>query len=260
MMSAALAPEHCPTSGAPRPSNTYPVPISGTWPPGGRATVRVLIASHQPIVRHGLHGLLAAEAEIEIVGESGDGSEALRLARRFRPDLVLIDMGIQTLDAIVVTRTIRSELRDTQVIVISGGNDDASAVASLRAGATAYLRREARTEDLLRAIRSAVAGQVVLPAQAVARLLHSMGRHQALSERETEVLYLVARGLANKQVARDLGIAESTVKCHVSGILTKLGLPSRTQVALYAARTGLLALECPGTESAEDTLDAWRTA
>jgi NarL family two-component system response regulator LiaR len=222
--------------------------------------VRVLIASHQPIVRHGLRGLLAAESEIEIVGESGDGDDALRLARRLRPDLVLIDMGIQTLDAIAVTRMIRSELRDTQVIVISGGNDDVSAVESVRAGATAYLRREARIEDLLRAIRSAVAGQVVMPAEAVARLLRSMGRHQALSERETEVLYLVARGLANKQVARDLGIAESTVKCHVSGILNKLGLPSRTQVALYAARTGLVALDCPMTDAAADSLDAWRTA
>jgi DNA-binding NarL/FixJ family response regulator len=236
------------------------VPIFSPRSPGGRATVRVLIASHQPIVRHGLRGLLAAEPEIEIVGESGNGGDALRLARRLRPDLVLIDMGIQSLDAIAVTRTIRSELRDTQVIVISGGNDDVSAVASVRAGATAYLRREARIEDLLRAIRSAVAGQVVMPAQAVARLLRSMGRHQALSERETEVLYLVARGQANKQVARDLGIAESTVKCHVTAILTKLGLPSRTQVALYAARTGLVALDCPMSDPADDSIDAWRTA
>jgi len=236
------------------------VAIAYTRPPGGRAVVRVLIASHQPIVRHGLRGLLAAEPELEIVGESGDGADALRLARRLRPDLALIDMGIQTLDAIAVTRTIRSELRDTQVIVISGGNDDASAVESVRAGAAAYLRREALIEDLLRAIRSAVAGQVVIPARAVARLLRSMGRHQALSERETEVLYLVARGLANKQVARDLGIAESTVKCHVSGILNKLGLPTRTQIALYAARTGLVALDCPTTDSVDVSLDAWRTA
>ncbi len=258
-MSAAFAPEQCSTIGTPRPSFADPVPIACTRPASGRA-VRVLIASHQPIVRHGLRGLLVAEPELEIVGESADGSDALRLARGLRPDLVLIDMGIQTLDPIAVTRTIRSELPDTQVIIISGGNDDGSAVASVRAGATAYLRREARIEELLRAIRSAVAGEAVIPARAVARLLRSMGRHQALSERETEVLYLVARGLANKQVARDLGIAESTVKCHVTAILTKLGLPSRTQVALYAARTGLLALDCPTTDSADDGFDAWRTA
>jgi DNA-binding NarL/FixJ family response regulator len=100
----------------------------------------------------------------------------------------------------------------------------------------------------------------MLPARAVARLVRSMGRHEALSQRETEVMYLVARGLANKQVARELGIAESTVKCHVSGILEKLGLPSRTQVALYAARIGLLALDHPGTEADSDGMDAWRTA
>jgi NarL family two-component system response regulator LiaR len=259
-MSAVFAQERYPASGAPRPPYADRVPISSTRAPGGRATVRVMIASHQPIVRAGLRGLLVAEPELEIVGESGDGSDALRLARRLRPDLVLIDMGIQTLDAIAVIRTIRSELPDTHVIVISGGNDDVSAVESVRAGTTAYLRREARIEDLLRAIRSAVAGQVVIPAGAVARLLRSIGRHQALSERETEVLNLVARGLANKQVARDLGIAESTVKCHVSGILNKLGLPTRTQIALYATRTGLLALDRPGTDSADDSLDAWRTA
>ncbi len=257
-MSAAFAPEYRPVSAGPRPALADPIPISSTRPPGGRATVRVLIASHQPIVRHGLRGLLVAEPEIEIVGEADDGRDALVLARRLRPDLVLIDLGIQTLDAIAVTRTVRTELRDTQVIVISGGNDDVSAVESVRAGATAYLRRDARIEDLLRAIRGAVEGQVVMPARTVARLLRSMGRHQALSERETEVLYLVARGLANKQVARDLGIAESTVKCHVSGILTKLGLPSRTHIALYAARTGLVALDCPRTDSADDSIDAWR--
>jgi DNA-binding NarL/FixJ family response regulator len=258
MMTAVEAPEFRADPAASRPLYAEPLSIPRARTTTAQPTVRIVLASHQPLVRHGLRGLLAAEPGIEIVGESDDGSEAVRLARRLRPDLVVIDMGIQALDAIAVTRTIRSELRDTQVIVISGGSDDVSAVESVRAGATAYLRREARTEDLLRAIRSAVAGQVIMPARAVARLLRSMGRHQALSERETEVLYLVARGLANKQVARDLGIAESTVKCHVSGILTKLGLPSRTHLALYAARTGLLALDCPGANGADERVDAWR--
>src|SRR5215211_1608811 len=119
-MSAAFAPEQRLASGAPRPPYVDPVPIAGARPPGGRATVRVLIASHQPIVRQGLRWLLSAEPELEIVGEASDGSDALRMARQVRPDLVLIDMGIQALDAITVTRTIRSELPDTQVIVISG--------------------------------------------------------------------------------------------------------------------------------------------
>jgi len=174
-MSAVFAPEQCLASGSPRPAHADSMLTSHTRPPGGRVIVRVVIASHQPIFRFGLRGLLAAEPELEIVGESSDGADALRLARQLRPDLLLVDMGIQTLDAMTVTRTIRSELRDTQVIIISGGNDDASAVGSVRAGATAYLRREARSEELLRAIRSAVAGQVVIPARAVAQLLQSMG-------------------------------------------------------------------------------------
>ena len=259
-MSAEFAPQLYPASGPPRPSFADPVQASQTRPPGGWAMVRVVVASHQPIVRHGLCRLLAAEPEIEIVGASSDGNYAVSLARQLRPDLVLIDMGIQTCDAIAVTRMIRSELRDTQVIVVSGGNDAVSAVASVRAGAAAYLRREARIEELLQAIRSVVAGQAVLPARAVARLLRSMGRYQALSQRETEVLYLVARGLGNKQVARQLSIAESTVKCHVTAIHTKLGLPSRTQIALYAARTGLVALDTPRTDSADESLEPWRTA
>ena len=213
--------------------------------PGPQAVgrrVRVLIASHQPIVvpwpARAARGRARARDRRRVGRWRRRAAVGPAACGRV---LVLIDMGIQTLDAIAVTRTIRSELPDTHVIVISGGNDDVSAVESRRAGATAYLRREARIEDLLRAIRSAVAGQVMIPARAVARLLHSMGRHQALSERETEVLYLVARGLANKQVARDLGIAESTVKCHVSGILKKPGcrpgprLPSTPPAACWSS-------------------------
>ena len=138
---------------------------------------------------------------------------------------------------------IRAELRDTHVIVMTGVDEDTSANEAIRAGAAAYLQKDAPIEDLLRSIRGASAGQVVLPAQAAARLVRQGGRHEALSQRETEVLGLVARGLANRQVSRELGITPSTVKCHVSGILTKLGLPSRTQVALYAVKAGLSASE-----------------
>jgi DNA-binding NarL/FixJ family response regulator len=156
---------------------------------------------------------------------------------------VLIDLAIPTINGIAATRMIRAELPDTQVIIMTGVHENTSAIESIRAGAVAYLPKDCRIEDLLRSIRDADTGQVVLPAQAAARLVHEAGRHEVLSHRETEVLCLVARGLANKQVARELGITPSTVKCHVSGILTKLGLPSRTQVALYAARTGLVSLE-----------------
>src|SRR5207244_2739867 len=135
---------------------------------------------------------------------------------------------------ISVTRMIRAELRDTQVIVMTVVDQDASAIEAIRAGAAAYLLKDARIDDLLRTIRGAAAGQVALPAQTAARILRLVGGPDTLSHRETEVLCLVARGLANKQVARELGITQSTVKTHVKGILSKLGLPSRTQAALYA--------------------------
>ena len=209
----------------------------------GRVVTRVLIANHQPIVRHGLRTLLVDEPDLEIVGEAGDGNEAVELARRLRPNVVLIDLSIPALGGIAATRIVRAALPDTQVVVMSGLNEDASAIESVRAGAIAYLPTKVRIEDLLWSLRRAGAGQVVLPSRAAARMLGVMGRNESLSRRETDVLYLVARGLPNKQVARELGITQSTVKCHVSGILGKLGLPSRTQIALYAARTGLVALE-----------------
>lgn len=204
---------------------------------------RVVIANHQPIVRHGVRALLAAEPDIEIIGEAENGHEAVQLARRFRPDVVLIDLLMPEVDGIAATRMIRAELPDTQVVVMAGVDEDTSAIESIRAGASAYLLKETRTEALLRAIRGAGAGQIALPAQAAARMVQLDSRPDALSERETEVLRLVARGLANKQIAGQLGIAQSTVKSHVGRILEKLGLLTRTQVALYAARTGLVALE-----------------
>jgi two-component system, NarL family, response regulator LiaR len=225
---------------SPQPS---PVSASRAQTESGRGVTRVLIANHQPIVRHGLRALLALESDLEVIGETDDGSEAVRLARRLRPNVVLIDLSIPTVGGIAATRIIRAELADTQVIVMTGANEDAAAIESIRAGAVAYLPRNVRIEELLWSLRRASDGQVILPARAAARIVQSMGRNEALSRRETDVLYLVARGLANKQVARELGITQSTVKCHVSGILGKLGLPSRTQIALYAARTGLVALE-----------------
>jgi DNA-binding NarL/FixJ family response regulator len=220
--------------------------------------VRVLVANHQPIVRHGLWDVIASEPDLQVVGEADDGGEAVRMARQLRPDVVLIDLSIPTVDGISATRMIRAELRDTQVIVMTGVDAGASAIEAIRAGAAAYLLKDARIDELLRTIRGAGTGQVALPAQTAARMVRLVGGHEVLSHRETEVLYLVARGLANKQVARELVITESTVKTHVSGILSKLGLTSRTQLALYAARTGLIALDHLGTETAVGTIDALR--
>jgi DNA-binding NarL/FixJ family response regulator len=204
---------------------------------------RVLIASSQPIVRHGLRALLTAEADLAVVAEAEDGETAVTLARQVRPDVVLIDLQLPGLDGISATRLIRSELAETQVVIINGIDDDTPALEAIRAGASAYLAKEVRTDVMLRTIRGARAGQVAMPSQVIDRLFHVVGRNDALSERESQVLRLVARGKANKLIARELDIAQSTVKSHVGSILGKLGLESRTQLALYAARTGLVALE-----------------
>ena len=232
--------------------------VSRVPPESSRVTVRVLIANRQPIVRLGLRDVIARETDLQMIGEAADGGEAVRLARQIRPNVVLIDLSMPTVDGISATRMMRAELRDTQVVVMAGVDANVSAIEALRAGAAAYILKDAGIDELVRTIRGAAAGQVALPAQMAARMVRLVGGHDVLSHRETEILRLVARGLANKNVARELGITLSTVKAHVHSILSKLGLPSRTQLALYAARTGVVALDllssdgCPAPLAHDD--------
>jgi DNA-binding NarL/FixJ family response regulator len=256
MTRTALAPELPASSGSRRSVDSRLDLMSRTHAASGRVTLRILIANHQPIVRHGLRTLIANEPDLHVVSETDDGGEAVRLARQLRPDVVLIDLLMSTVDGIAATRLIRAELRDTQVVVMAGVEEGTSAIEAIRAGAAAYLLKDARTDDLLRTVRGAGAGQVALPAQAIDRMVRLVDGRDVLSHRETEVLNLVARGLANKQVAHKLRIAESTVKTHVTAIFSKVGVMSRTQLALYAARTGIVALDHLGIESAAGDRDA----
>jgi NarL family two-component system response regulator LiaR len=243
MMSTAFAPAIRTGTDPRRSVDTGLELVSRAHAVSNRVTVHVLIASQQPIVRHGLRALIANEPDVQVVGEADDGGVAVRVTRQLRPDVVLIDQSIPTVDGITATRMIRAELRDTHVVVMSGFDADLSAVEAIRAGAAAYLPKDAPIDDLLRTIRAAGSGQVALPAQTAAQMVRLIGGHDALSHRQTEILRLVARGLPNKLIARELGITESTVKTHVGSMLSKLGLDSRTQLALYAARTGLVALD-----------------
>jgi DNA-binding NarL/FixJ family response regulator len=204
--------------------------------------IRILLADDHSVVRQGLKMFLGLDADLEVVGEAKNGQEAVRLATELRPDVVLMDLLMPVMDGIAATGAIRRELPDTEVIALTSVLEDASVVSAVRAGAIGYLLKDTESDALVRAIKAAAAGQVQLAPEAQARLLREVRAPEGperLSERETDVLRLVAAGRANKEIARELGIGEKTVKTHVSSILAKLGLMSRTQAALHAVRIGL---------------------
>ena len=206
-------------------------------------TIRILIADDHSVVRHGLRMFLGLDPELEVVGEAADGAEALRLARQLRPDVVLMDLLMPVMDGIAATAAIRHELPDTEVLALTSVLEDASVVGAVRAGAIGYLLKDTQADALCQAIKSAAAGQVQLTPKAAARLMQAVSAPESpvdLTERETEVLRLLAQGQSNKQIAHCLHISEKTVKTHVSNILSKLGVQSRTQATLCAIRIGLV--------------------
>jgi DNA-binding NarL/FixJ family response regulator len=216
--------------------------------------VRILIADDHSVVRQGLRMFLALDPEFEVVGEAATGEEAIQLAGDLRPDVVLMDLLMPGMGGVAATRIIRTELPDVEVIALTSVLADEAVTGAIRAGAIGYLLKNTEADELRRAIKSAAAGQVHLSPEAAARLVREVqipGSPEALTERETAVLRLVARGQANKQVARALGIHEQTVKTHVSNILGKLQLQSRTQAALYAVERGLVSASDLGRSSGD---------
>ena len=215
-------------------------------------TIGVLITDDHKVVRQGLKMVLDLDPELEVVGEAENGEEATRLARRLEPDVVVMDLVMPVMDGVEATRVIRRELPDTQVVALTSVLEDASVTGAVRAGAIGYLLKNTGSDELCRAIKAAAEGQVQLAPEAAARLMREVSAPkdpQALTERETEVLKLIARGMANRQIARSLYIGEKTVKTHVSNILLKLGVNSRTQAALFAVRTGLVSPEDLGQDT-----------
>ena len=222
--------------------------------------IRILIVDDHEVVRRGLHAFLDLDTAFEVVGDADNGAQAVRLAHRLRPDVVLMDLLMPELDGIAATEVIRRELPNTQVVVLTSMLDDVSLTGAFRAGAIGYLLKDASVQTLRQAVKAAAAGQMQLSGDAAARLMRGViapERPDALSDRETEVLRLLAHGSANKQIARDLGIAEKTVKTHVSSILGKLGLRSRTQAALYAGRVGLVPLNELGEADPPQHVAVW---
>jgi NarL family two-component system response regulator LiaR len=215
-------------------------------------TIRVLITDDHGVVRQGLRMYLGLDPELEVVGEAANGEEALRMARELGPDVVLMDLLMPVMDGIAATGKIRAELPEVEVIALTSVLEDASVSGAVRAGAIGYLLKNTEADDLGRAIKAAADGQVQLAPEAAMRLMREVRAPESpedLTERETEVLKLVARGKANKQIAHELFVGEKTVKAHVSSILAKLGVQSRTQAALYALRIGLVSMEELNEES-----------
>jgi two-component system, NarL family, response regulator LiaR len=206
-------------------------------------TIRLLIADDHAVVRQGLKMFLGLDPELEIIGEADNGRKAIEMAHQLQPDIVLMDLLMPVLGGVEATTIIRRELPDVEVIALTSVLEDKSVVDAVRAGAIGYLLKDTESDELIRSIKAAAAGQVQLSPKAAARLMREVrtpDNPEALTDRETEVLRLLAMGQANKEIAQTLSIGEKTVKTHVSNVLAKLNVSSRTQAALYAVRIGLV--------------------
>jgi DNA-binding NarL/FixJ family response regulator len=204
--------------------------------------IRVLLAEDHSLVRAGLVQLLAKAGDMEVVGVASDGEEAVALAAEHAPDVVLMDLVMPRLDGIEATRRIhQAGPTPPAVVILTSFSDRARIIGALQAGAAGYLLKEAEPEELFRGVRDAASGRLTLTPRAARAM--AAGPHEPvarqITEREREVLGHVHRGLSNKQIARELGITEKTVKAHLTRIFERIGVSDRTQAALWAERQGL---------------------
>jgi len=205
--------------------------------------IRILLADDHPVVREGLRGMLSAESDIEVAGEAASGAEAVALFASLSPDVVLMDLRMPGGDGVEAIEMIRSGYgNDAKIIVLTTYDTDADILRAVEAGATGYLLKDTPRADLLRAIRGAASGETVLAPAVAGRLVSRVRGPQAeaLSARETEVLALVARGLTNVQIGRELFVSEATVKTHLTRACSKLGVSGRTAAVTKAMETGAL--------------------
>jgi DNA-binding NarL/FixJ family response regulator len=201
--------------------------------------IRVLIADDHAVVRGGLEQLLSTAPDIEVVSMVADGEEAVAAAAKERPDVILMDLSMPVVDGIEATRRIVAHDPDAHVVVLTSFSDNRRIMDALGAGAIGYLLKHAGPDELLGAVRAAAAGDSPLDPKAARAVLEerrTTGRPSDLSPREQEVLLLVRKGRANKQIARDLGITERTVKAHLTSVFARIGVTDRTQAALWAER------------------------
>ncbi|MGY1740378.1 MULTISPECIES: response regulator [unclassified Blastococcus] len=214
-------------------------------------TIRVVLVDDQSMIRTGLRMVLAAEPDIEVVGEAADGAEGVAVVTRLQPDVVLLDVRMPGMDGLEAARRMVAARLPTRVVVLTTFDEDEYVAAALRAGVSGFLLKVAPPEDLVAAVRTVAAGQGLLDPAVTLRVIESFaaapaadpgaaGRLAELTERETDVLSLVAAGLSNAEIAARLYLGEATVKTHVSRLLLKLGLRDRVQAVAFAYESGLV--------------------
>lgn len=214
--------------------------------------ITVLIADDHPVVRQGLTAFLALQPDIDLVGEAVDGADAVEKALALVPDVVLMDLAMPRIDGIEAIRRIRAHTPATKIIVLTSFSDEARLLAAVKAGAAGYLLKDTDPSDIVKGIRLVSSGDALISPAAAATLMQEIAEGSprdvvdGLTEREVEVLRLIAGGLSNREIADELVLSEKTVKTHVSNILAKLHLTDRTQAALYAVKKRLVDLDYQG--------------
>jgi DNA-binding NarL/FixJ family response regulator len=216
--------------------------------------IRVLVVDDHAVVRQGLRMFIEMQSDMEVVGEGSNGVEAVEMAARLEPDVILLDLMMPEMDGIEATRRILERTPQARVLILTSFGDDDKVFPAIRAGAQGYLLKDIQPGELMRAVRDACHGKVQLHPDVVRRLMTAVSGDapvqeakpalqdkdlQALTEREREVLDLIARGLSNREIAEKMVISEKTVKTHVSNLLDKLGLEDRTRAAIWALKHGM---------------------
>jgi two-component system, NarL family, response regulator LiaR len=216
------------------------------------ATIRVLVVDDHLVVRRGIRALLSTEPDIEVIGEAEDGAEAVARADELQPDVILMDLVMPNMDGIEALQCIVDKQPGARILVLTSFATDDRVFPAIRAGALGYLLKDSKPQDLIRSIHEVFRGESSLNPAIARKVLQELSRPPErpktssaamLTEREVGILRLVTRGLSNQEIARELVISEATVRTHVSNILSKLHLASRTQAALYALREGLASLD-----------------
>jgi len=210
-------------------------------------SIKVLLVDDHEMVRIGLAAVLGTEDGLEIVGEAGNGLDGIRLAQEYEPDVILMDLVMDGMDGIETTRRIMQLMPDCKVIVLTSYLDDEKMYPVIEAGAFSYLLKTSRATEIAQAIRAAARGQSILESQVAAKMMNRLrepkpvaAAHEELTEREMEVLRLIAQGKSNQETADTLFIGIKTVKFHVTNVLAKLGVEDRTQAAIYALKNNLI--------------------